>query len=70
MEENLHDRILKGGIQHCDQYKQNEGYNLRIHGNKEEVMRQNSNAFPLPEEGNQTPQCSWFMSNKQEQEWY
>ena len=39
MEQNLHDRILKGGIQHCNQYKQNEGYHLRIYGNKEEVMR-------------------------------
>ena len=38
--------ILKG-IQHCDKYGQNEDYHLSGHGNEEEVMRWNSNAFSL-----------------------
>ena len=52
MEQNLHARLLGWGIQHCNQYEQNEGYHLITHGNEEEVTRQNSKAFPLPEEGN------------------
>ena len=50
-EQNLHDRILRWGIQHCDQYKQNKGYHLRIHDNKEDVTSWNSNSFSLPQEG-------------------
>ena len=52
MEQNVHARTLGWGIQHYNQHEQNEGYHLITHGNEEEVMRQNSNVFPLPEEGN------------------
>ena len=45
------------GIQHCNQYKQNEDYHLRNHDNEEEVMRWNSNAFSLQKEWIWTPQC-------------
>ena len=38
--------------QHYNQYKQNEDYHLMTHSNEEEIMRQNSNAFSLPEERN------------------
>ena len=52
MEQNLHDRILGWGIQHFNQYKQNEDYHLMTHGNEEEVIRQNNNTFSLQEEWN------------------
>ena len=40
-------------IQHYNQHEQNQNkvYHLMNYGNEEEVSRQNSNAFPLPEEG-------------------
>ena len=52
MEQNVHARILGWGIQHCNQYKQNEDYYLMTPGNEEEVMRQNSNTFSLQEKCN------------------
>ena len=33
------------GIQHCNKYEQEEDYQLDDHGNEEDVMRWNSNAF-------------------------
>ena len=39
--------VILEGILHCDKYEQNEDIHLSDHGNKEEVMTQNSNAFSL-----------------------
>ena len=48
--QNLHAGMIEWGmwlkgIQHYDKYEQNEDYHLGDHGNEEEVLRQNSNAF-------------------------
>ena len=43
-----------GKFKHYNQHEQNQNkvYCLMNYGNEEEVLRQNSNAFLLPEEGN------------------
>ena len=70
MEQNVHARVWGWEIQHHNQHEQNQNkvYHLMNYGNEEEVSRQNSNAFPLPEEGNYTLHCSYFMSNKYKHE--
>ena len=49
--QNLQAREMRWGIQYCNQYEQKEDYHFVTHGNEEEVMRGNNNAFSLLEEG-------------------
>ena len=42
---------MRWEMQYYNQYEQKEDYHFVTHGNEEEVMRQNSNAFSLLEEG-------------------
>ena len=51
IDQNLQAREMRWAIQYCDQYDQKEDYYFVTHGNEEKVMRQNSNAFSLLEEG-------------------
>ena len=39
IEQNLHARVLRWGIQHYNWHEQNEDYHLMTHGNEEEVTR-------------------------------
>ena len=49
--QNLQAREMRWEMQYCKQYEQKEDYHFVNHGNEEEIMRQNSNAFSLLEEG-------------------